>query len=398
MDAGPAEVIAIEQAVGRVLAEDVFADRDQPPFDRVAMDGIAIVARDLGSADTREFRIAGRLSPGRDAPDGSAAVVAGDAIEVMTGAALPPPWDAVVPWEALEADAPREDAVRHVRAHGPVRAGANLHPRADDYRQGDRLAVRGQRISAPHIHVLASVGCATVSVAPLPRIALVATGDELVPVDAEPGPQQIRMSNMAAIAACLERAGFSVRAASHSPDGQERLRDTIGAALAVSDVTLISGAVSKGSKDFVPAVLAALGCERWFHGIAQKPGKPMWFGTSPGGGVVVGLPGNPVSSLVCFVRYVLPALRAWGQPQDGVRLAGSMLLPLVDPVEARPDCSLLLPTELGTRDDGASAARVRKGSGSGNYAGLIPSDGIVEIPAGTGRLGSGSPVRCFPWP
>jgi molybdopterin molybdotransferase len=230
-------------------------------------------------------------------------------------------------------------------------------------------------------------------------VFLVATGDELVDVAATPSPYQIRMSNMVALEACLHRAGFSVGKAMHLPDREESLRSGLVEALAESDVLLISGGVSKGSKDLVPPVLLSLGCTRVFHGVAHKPGKPMWFGFSAQGAIIFALPGNPVSSLVCFLRYVLPRLRSWGEARNaGGSFASSHVLPLVSHVEAREGYTLFLPALLEARADGSAGVRLRKSRGSGDFAGLHPSDGIVELPAGAGGLPAGTPVRFLPWP
>ncbi len=390
--------VPIQSAIGRVLAVDIIADRDQPPFDRVAMDGIALALHDHQVDVPTDFRIGGRLAPGQTAPEGATRSESGFAIEVMTGAALPSPWNAVVPWEDLSRLAAESPCYR-LRPHARYERGMNIHRRASDYRQGDILLTAGARLQAPDIHILASVGCQHVPVLPLPRIFLLATGDELVAVGATPASHQIRMSNMATIGACLERAGLVVLSSDHCSDRKDVLTRALARALDTSDVALISGAVSKGSRDFVPAVLSDLGCTRVFHGVAHKPGKPLWFGTSPQQGLVFALPGNPVSSLVCFVRYVLPHLRAWGQGWPGPDHAPDcLLLPLVAPVATAPDYTLLLPAEITRRSDGTDGLRVRKSGGSGNYAGLLPSHGIAEIPARATPIPEATPLRFFPWP
>jgi molybdopterin molybdotransferase len=390
------ERVALGDCLGRVLAGDVLADRDQPPFDRVAMDGIAVALADGYPAPDGVFQIRGSLSPGQRVDAASAGAASPYALEVMTGAALSPPWNTVVPWEDLE---PSSGAERRLRAKAPLSPGLNIHRRGSDYRRGDLLLRSGTLLRAPHVHVLASVGCSAVPVLARPRLALVSTGDELVPVETAPGPEQIRMSNMPALAACLSRAGLPVGTTVHSADREDDLRRTLAAVLGASDVVFISGAVSKGSKDFVPAVLDSLGCSRVFHGVAHRPGKPMWFGTSPQGGVVFALPGNPVSSLVCFVRYALPHLRRWGQsprpsqlPRDGV------VLPLADAVKAHPGFTLLLPARVVERAGEIAAVQTEKSKGSGNYAGLLATDGIAELAAQDGMVPEGSPIRFFPWP
>ena len=386
-------------SVGRIVGKDIFADRDHPPFNRVAMDGIAVVLDDssVDHGERRSFHLNGRLPPGVAEPEGRARPESGDAIEVMTGAALPDPWNTIVPWEDLDIGA--DDKHRSLRAGARLSRGINVHLRASDYRQGDLLVTAGTRIAAPHVHILASVGCAQVPVLALPRITLIATGDELVAVDATPLPYQIRMSNMVALEACLHRTGLAAARVVHLPDRAETLRAGLADALATSDVVLVSGGVSKGSKDFVPSLLQSLGCDRVFHGVAHKPGKPMWFGTSPEGVVIFGLPGNPVSSLVCFVRYVLPRLRRWGETRGADdALSGSLTLPLAELAHVRLQWTLFLPGLVETRSDGTAAVAIRKSQGSGNFAGLLPSDGIAELSPGNAAMQAGAPVRFLPWP
>lgn len=386
------ELVALEHSLGRVLATDVVADRDQPPFDRVAMDGIAVVASDEVPGPC--FQVDGRLAPGQAWPDGDPHPGPERAIEVMTGAALPPPWNAVVPWEDLQR---REGTSFELHPGVRPSRGLNIHRRASDYRQGERLVPAGTPITAPHLHVLASVGQARVRVLARPRIAVLATGDELVPIETSPGPQQIRMSNRAALVACLQRAALPIACSLHSADSRPSLEKALATALAESDVVFVSGAVSKGSKDFVPDVLPSLGCTRIFHGVAHKPGKPLWFGRSPGRGVVFALPGNPVSALVCFARYALPHLRRWGRPRVDAA-ASPLVLPILDAVEVQAKVALLLPAEIVPGPEGGSGLRLRKGSGSGNYLGLLPSDGIAEVPTGNVPLPRGTPLPFYPWP
>jgi len=390
----PTERLPLAQAVGRILDVDVVADRDQPPFHRVAMDGIALALPGDSAPLPARVRLDGRLWPGISTPEGPARPAPGNAIEVMTGAALPEPWNTVIPVEDLTEDREDNGDYRTIRSGTRIVPGMNIHVRASDYRQGDPLFSRGTVITPPHIHVLASVGWDPVPVVAMPRIALVSTGDELVPVRETPLPHQIRMSNLPAIEACLAAARLPVGSTTHLPDDPDALHAGLRAALAAHDVVITSGGVSKGSRDFLPATLEALGCVRVFHGVAHKPGKPLWFGVAETGALVFALPGNPVSSLVCFVRYVSPLLRCWGRPYDG---AGPFTLPLAGDTTAHPSFTLFLPASRARRPDGSPTIGPRKSAGSGNFAGLVPSDGFVEIPAGAGTLSAGTPVPFFPW-
>jgi molybdopterin molybdotransferase len=243
------------------------------------------------------------------------------------------------------------------------------------------------------LHILATVGFETVQVIAKPRIALIATGDELVPVSSIPEPHQIRRSNMAVIAGSLNKAGFAIQLNQHLPDDPQALRIGISRALEESEVLLISGAVSMGSKDDVPRVLESLGCVCVFHRIAQKPGKPMWFGKSPQGGIIFALPGNPVASLVCFRRYVLNHLCNWGT-RDPVPV---LTYPVGESLSPHPSMTHFLPALLEVDDAGKTILVPRRGGGSGNFASLLPSHGFIELPAGDSILPMGAQLSFFPW-
>ena len=295
-----AVAVALDEAPGRILRQRVVAERDQPPFDRVMMDGIAIRHAAL-AAGRREFRLAGTLHAG-DAPP---ALDADDAcIEVMTGAVLPPGSDCVIPVERLQ----KRDG-RLVVA-GDVRAEPRqfIHPRGSDHARGATLLQPGRRLTPIDVALLASAGMTRVEDSRKPLARVISTGNELVPAGQPIAGHQIRMSNGPALVAMLGASGLAEARHRHLPDEPKTLRDEIGELLAASDVLVLSGGVSMGQADFVPRVLDGLGVERRFHRISQRPGKPMWFGVGKDGQLVFALPGNPVSALVCCRRYVLPAL------------------------------------------------------------------------------------------
>src|SRR5690606_3953461 len=292
----------LERCVGRVLAEDVAAERDQPPFDRVTMDGIAILYADLAGG-IRRFAVAGIQAAGapplvRHRP--------GECVEVMTGAMMPAGCDTVVPVERVE----RRGADVEIAATAEVAEGQFVHRRGSDRRAGSTVLPRGMRVGGPEMAVLASAGRAEVDVIALPRIAVVSTGDELVDVGEPIAPHQIRSSNDRAIEAAIARHLLGTVTRARLPDDERVLLDALARLHAEHDVLMLSGGVSMGQFDFVPAVLERLGVELVFHKIEQRPGRPMWFGISRDGKPVFALPGNPVSTLVCTTRYVLPALRA----------------------------------------------------------------------------------------
>lgn len=380
----PDEDLPLGACAGRVLRQAVRAERDAPPFDRVAMDGIAIAAgRDPAR---RDFRIAGTQAAGQPA---LRLADPGDCIEVMTGAPLPDGCDTVVPVERITvADGRATFEAGYL--HAP---GQHVHRRASDARAGDVLLEVGCRLGGPEIAVAASAGYATLRVATLPRIAVISTGDELV----EPGeqllPHQIRRSNAHGLAAALRLAGFPPVTDLHLPDRREVQEAAIGRELARHDVIVLSGGVSAGRFDHVPAALAALGVHREFHQVAQRPGRPLWFGVGPAGQAVFALPGNPVSVLVCLARYVIPALRA----AAGVRPAPPPQAALARDVEFPAPLTCFLPVALGYDLEGRLLAEPRPTGGSGDLVRLAGSDGFVELPCGPATHRAGLRVPLYRW-
>lgn len=381
----PTALVPLDTAAGRILAEDARAERDQPPFDRVTMDGIAI-AFDAWRAGDRSFGCAGTQAAGVPAltlPD------AGHCIEVMTGAMLPQGTDTVIPVERVSSDG----NLRRVRADTVVAEGQFVHARGSDGRAGDCLLTAGVRIGAPEIAVLASAGRAQVAVATRPRVAVVSTGDELVEHGEPIAAHQIRSTNDLAIAASLEHAGLATVT-------RERLRDDEAALLAAMerlhethDMLILSGGVSMGQFDFVPAVLERLGAQVLFHKIEQKPGRPMWFGLSGTGKPIFALPGNPVSTLVCTTRYILPALaRAAGlaaRPAEYVRLTAD--------VEAPPHLTYFVPVKVRWSADGQALADPHPTNTSGDFVTLAGTDGVMELAKGRANHPAGTTGPVFRW-
>ncbi|SIO14164.1 molybdopterin molybdochelatase [Singulisphaera sp. GP187] len=295
----------LAEALGCVLAEDVTADLDLPPFDKALVDGYAVRASDLVAGECRlavgEEIVAGR-TPTR-------ALAPGEAAAIMTGAPLPPDADAVIMVEKT-----RRDGADVLLEGGLVRPGQNRLLRGREMRAGDVVLRKGEPLNAPKLGLLASVGRAKVLVFPRPRVAIVPTGDELVEPDVVPGPGQIRNSNAVMLQALTGATGAEVRTFPIAPDEPAGLRSLLERGLNF-DVLTITGGVSAGNRDLVPEALASLGVTRVFHKVRVKPGKPLWFGVGPPrgdapGALVFGLPGNPVSGIVGFLLFVRPALLA----------------------------------------------------------------------------------------
>ena len=381
----PIESLPLAQCAGAVLRENIYAERDQPPYDRVAMDGVALDSHAV-SAGRRSFRIQATQAAG-DAPltlDAPA-----DCIEVMTGAVLPVGCDSVVPIEKLAI----ELGHAALALHAQVEPWQNVHRRGSDTRQGALLLSAGRRLRAPEIAIAASAGMARIRVASQPMLAVISTGNELV----EPGEpvlaHQVRRSNAYAVVSALRAHGFQRVADDHIRDDAEELRERLHFHLETHDVLVLSGGVSMGRFDLVPQVLGELGVRTIFHKVAQRPGKPLWFGVAPSGAAVFGLPGNPVSTLVCLTRFVLPALRgSLGQsPQPAQRMA------LAAPVTVTPPLTHFIPVRLEQDDWGRDWAVPAPTNGSGDFTGLAGTEGFVELPPGPNTYAKGFVTRLYRW-
>jgi molybdopterin molybdotransferase len=377
------ETVPLAGCAGRVLRAALRAERDAPPFDRVAMDGIAFRA---GSGDRRSFRIAGVQAAGSPA---LALAGPGDCFEVMTGAILPVGCDTVVPVEQLKI----ADGEAELQPGADPTPWRHVHRQASDARAGEVLLEAGTRLAGPELAIAASAGLAELPVSRAPRIAVFSTGDELVEPGAPILAHQVRRSNAYGLAASLTLAGFSPQTTDHLPDREEALAEALGVALEGHDVLVLSGGVSAGRFDHVPAVLAALGVRRVFHGIAQRPGRPMWFGLGPAGQAVFALPGNPVSVLVCLARYVIPALgRLVAAP---ARTPPTVALAREFGFDKR--LAFFLPVTLGYDEQGRTLAEPRPTAGSGDFIALAGTDGFVELPCGPARHPAGLAVPLYHW-
>jgi molybdopterin molybdotransferase len=381
----PVESLPLQQCAGAVLREDIHAERDQPPFDRVAMDGIALDSRAVGTS-LRTFRIQG-MQPAGDPPQTLQS--AGACIEVMTGAVLPGGCDAVIPVEQISV----RGIEAHLAADLAVQPWQNVHRRGTDTRQGTQVLTSGVRLGAPEIAIAASAGKARIRVASQPALAVISTGNELI----EPGepvlPHQVRRSNAYAIVAALKAQGFGRVADDHVRDDLRELSARFEFHLDTHDVLILSGGVSIGRLDLVPQALAGLKVRAVFHKIAQRPGLPLWFGVAPSGAAVFALPGNPVSTLVCVARYVVPALFA----MMGATAREPPKIALGAPVTVRQPLALFMPVRIEIDDSGRPWAMPRPTNGSGDFTALAGSDGFVELPPGPNTYPKGFVTRLHRW-
>jgi molybdopterin molybdotransferase len=381
----PIESLPLTQCVGGTLRENVYAERDQPPFDRVTMDGIAVDSESLRRG-LRRFHI--QATQGAGSP--ALKLARGEnAIEVMTGAMLPHASDCVIPIEQYDV-ADGFVSLKTVVAATPYN---NVHRRGSDSRQGTLLLQSGTLLRAPEIAVAASAGMARVRVSSQPAIMIVSTGDELI----EPGDPiadyQVRRSNAYAVAAILRKRGFGRVGDDHVLDDEDMLRERLTLHLTTHEVVILSGGVSMGKFDLVPKVLMQLGVQEVFHNIAQRPGKPMWFGIGPQGQSVFGLPGNPVSTLVCLIRYVIPAIAE----AMGTRRALPERLALAAPVTFQHPLTYFLPVNIEHDHWGRPWANPRPPNGSGDFLSLSGTDGIVELPPGPNTYPRGFVAGVYRW-
>jgi molybdopterin molybdotransferase len=380
----PVESRPLQSLAGAVLAQSVRAERDRPPFDRVTMDGIAIASA-AWRAGQRRFRIARTQAAGQRPFQ----VPPGECIEVMTGAVLPSGSDCVVPVERLAI----ADGWAAVDPASDVEPFANVHTRGLDCREGDMLLARGTRLGAPELAVLASAGLPRARVHADPRILIVATGDELV----EPGRPiedwQVRRSNSYALRGALALRGFTRLAEDHLLDDARSMRERLGSHLATHDVLVLSGGISMGRSDHVPQALRDLGVREVLHRVAQRPGRPLWFGVGPTGQLVFGLPGNPVSALVCLVRYVVPGLRA----AAGMGPAPVESMPLGAHFRVNPPLWYFLPVQIDCSPALGPVALPKPGGSSGDFVSLLGTDGFVELPPGPVDYAAGHLAPLYRW-
>lgn len=379
--------LSIADALDCVLAEEVASDVDSPPHDKSIVDGYAVRAADF--APGRELTVVEEVMAGA-VPQRT--VIAGSATRIMTGAPLPEGADGVVMVEQTEAVADQSPLGKVVLRTDRVTSGQNIMRRASSMSRGETVLSAGHRLRPLEIGLLAEVGRTEVRVVRQPSVAVLSTGNELVPPCQAPSAGQIRNSNGAMLFACVQQAGAKAIELGIGRDDHDALTQLMSEGL-THDVLLVSGGVSAGVLDLVPGVLAELGVRQVFHKVAVKPGKPIWFGVLENGEetkLVFGLPGNPVSSLVCFELFVRPALaalsgRGFGaRPTVSARLASSF--------EQRGERVTYFPATV-TEDGDVRSAEPLPWKGSGDLRSLASANGLIRFPAGTRRFEPGETVE-----
>jgi len=372
------EQIALGEAAGRILIEPATARVDLPPFDASAMDGFALRSEDTPG----RLPVAERIAAGRPASRG---LRAGEAMGIATGAAVPAGADAVIPLEYVV------DYDNEIEIGERVQAGTNVRPRGGDLRAGEVVVPAGARLGPAQLGALAAAGIAGISSTARPRAAVLSTGSELRRPGEELEPGQIYEANSVLLAAQLESAGAVVEQLDAVADDEEAHRAALERGLE-SDVLVTSGGVSVGPHDLVRSVGAELGIEEVFWGVAVKPGKPLWFGVR-GQTLVFGLPGNPVSSLVCFELFVRPAvLSLQGASEPLPRFQPGRLARSLRPNAVRTE----LVRARSRVVDGEVELEVVTGQESHMIARAAGADALVLVPAGDEELAAGALVS-FLW-
>ena len=380
-----AQKVALADACGRVLRQPVVAERDQPPFDRVTMDGIA-VRFDAWRGGLRKFRIQGTQHAGDPVQTLSDD---GNCIEIMTGAVLPRKSDCVIPVERIAVSGGSATVEKDYLAS----SRQFVHPQGSDHRKGQQLLDSGTAISPMEIAIVASCGLPEISVSSRPAIRVISTGNELVPSGSPIAAHQVRLSNGPALLAMLAQHGFNDCEHEHILDEPALLRERLAQHLDEAAILILSGGVSMGKADYVPQVLADLGVRKVFHGISQRPGKPMWFGIGSQQQAVFALPGNPVSTLVCCRQYVLPALYF----ASGRALAPHRTAILSENFSFEPKLTCFLPVRIASRDDGVVIATPAPTNTSGDFTALSGTDGYVELAQEQSVFPAGASVPLHLW-
>ncbi|MDG1357184.1 MAG: molybdopterin molybdotransferase MoeA [Akkermansiaceae bacterium] len=415
LDRAPVEFVHLDDAHGRYLREDILADRPLPPFDRVMMDGIAIAIASFTSGNT-SFPIAGTQAAG-SAP--LSLENSSTCIEVMTGCVLPHGCDCVIPIELIDLSENTATLIGEVIP----KQGQHIHPMGNDTEKGAALLQSSVRLGAAELAIAASVGATKLRVSSLPTIFIITTGDELVAPETEPLPHQIRRSHATALEALITSMNLGVVKSTHLKDDPSALKEAITDALPSYDILILTGGVSRGKYDYVAPVLTELLGTPHFHGIAQRPGKPMAFWThapdnvstagaddgSAAGGeeckraraddgaaegkeckrLIFALPGNPVSVMACTTRYLIPSLKeilsTRPSTKNTLSTCGSFHCP--------PHFTGLVPCKMKN-----GRIQLTPPSNSGNFLALANSDGIAELPGElTGKELLNEAANFYPW-
>jgi len=375
--------VPLTEALGRVLDENIQADRPFPPFNRVTMDGIAISFNTF-STGTRDFPIE-KVQAAGDEPYWL--LNEGYCVEVMTGAILPEQTDVVIRIE----DITISEGMAKVNIH-QVERFQNIHLCGSDKPAGTVLLKKGVLLGPVELSVAASVGKSTLKVLQYPKTVIVSTGDELVPVSEIPASHQIRISNSYAIFSFLKKWGIPAEMI-HLPDNEEHVQHKIKELLDQFELIILSGGVSAGKFDYIPKALKEAGIQSFFHKVSQRPGKPFFFGSNENTRVFA-LPGNPVSTLLCVVRYLIP----WLKESLGLEHAIQPKVKLLKSIVFNASLTFFVPVKLTANPEiPILEAYPMPGNGSGDFANLLDADGFIELPENENEFQAGQNFTFWPF-
>lgn len=375
------EEIHFTKAAGRVLAENIYADRDLPPFDRITVDGAAI-AFTAWEKGLRHFSIIATQAAG-DTP--VPITNENECIEVMTGSGLPQGTDTIIRYEDIEING--KNVFIKI---DQVSKGQNLHYQGKDKQKGDLIAERDHRITPAVLQVAVSAGKEFIAVYKTPKTVIISSGNELVEVNETPAPFQVRRSNNHTIKAILQKECIEADML-YIPDDADITKKEIENCLQQYDVILISGGISMGKFDYVPAALEDCGVKKLFHKVQQRPGKPFWFGRHGNGVLVFAFPGNPVSVFMCVHRYFMP----WLQASLGVKKTEPEYALLAEDYSFMPPLQYFLQVKLFINKDAQLIAKPLTGNGSGDFANLIDTDAFMELPLERNQFYTGEVFRIW---
>ncbi len=376
------EYVKLDFSLGRNLAEDIFADADQPPFHRVTMDGVAINSSLLKT--TKTFKILGTVAAGAHSPELPSGAVA---FEIMTGAPLPAGSDMVIRYEDLKITGDEANLIADEKT-----LSSNFHPQGSDYLAGAKVLNAGTRIRSTVTSILASVGCSEVPVQSTPKIAILSTGDELVHVHETPSLSEIRWSNGLSLKHELAAHGYNDVLIFKLKDDEGKISGKMRELLTSCDVLLLTGGVSAGKFDFVPQLLKECGVTEVFHKVSQRPGKPLWFGKTNDEKLVFGLPGNPVSCLINLRKFIIPCLEhslsGMIRPVPEARLS--------EEVKFNNNMTYYCLVKI-YHEGTQTFATPLKGNGSGDFFQLRDSDGFMELRPGDAPFKEGFTGKVYLW-
>jgi len=376
------ETVDILNANGRVLAEDVIADRPLPPYDRVTMDGIAI-NYDAFEKGQRRFDVITTIGAGvpqKTFEDSDKCV------QIMTGAIMPIGLDTIIRYEDIHID----NGVATIEEKD-IKRQQNIHFKGEDRQQGEIVLEKGKMLGPTELIVAAAVGKSDLKVYKLPKAAIITTGDELVDINEKPKAHQIRRSSNYGVHALLHGLGIEVEQF-HLMDNKEQLTRELSTIIESYDLLVLTGGVSRGKFDFLPEVLDELGVKKHFHKVKQRPGKPFWFGTATNGVTVFALPGNPVSSFACanvYLKYWLKCSLEQNPALSYVKLNND--------VTFKPELTYFLECKVHTTPSGECMATTVKGNGSGDFDNMTLADGFIVLPEDQNEFLAGEVYPYIPY-